>query len=64
MSHEIGRWRALSIAGFVLAVLAVAGYGTMRVASRQWRVQATFPVLVDFTTIGGLEAGQRVRVQG
>src|SRR5918912_818236 len=33
-------------------------------AIRQWRIQETFPVRADFATIGGLEAGQRVRVQG
>src|SRR5215208_2440677 len=64
MNRETGRWRAVSNAGFVLAILALAGFGTVQVASRQWRVQKTFPVRAEFAAIGGLEAGQRVRVQG
>jgi phospholipid/cholesterol/gamma-HCH transport system substrate-binding protein len=64
MNRVIGRWRALANAGFALAALALAGFGVNQVASRQWRVQATFPVRADFATIGGLEVGQRVRVQG
>lgn len=34
------------------------------VAGRQWRVQRTFPVRAEFATIGGVEVGSRVRVQG
>jgi len=64
MGREIGRWRALANAGFVLAVLALAGFGVVQVASRQWRVQKTFHVVADFPSIGGLEVGQRVRIQG
>lgn len=64
MNRDIGRGRALVNAGLVLAILALAGFGMVQVAGRQWRVQKTFPVLVDFGTIGGLEVGQRVRVQG
>ena len=64
MGREIGKWRAVAHAGFVLAVLALGGFVVVQVASRQWRVQKTFPVRAEFATIGGLEAGQRVRVQG
>ncbi len=64
MQREIGRWRALANAGFVLAILALAGFGVTEVARRQWRVQSTFPVRAKFATIGGVEAGDRVRVQG
>jgi phospholipid/cholesterol/gamma-HCH transport system substrate-binding protein len=62
--NEISKKRALANAGFVLAVLALAGFGIGQVASRQWRVQETFRVRAEFATIGGLEVGQRVRVQG
>jgi phospholipid/cholesterol/gamma-HCH transport system substrate-binding protein len=34
------------------------------VAGRQWRLQRTFPVRAEFATVGGVEAGARVRVQG
>jgi len=64
MIREIGRGRALRNAGFVLAVLGLAGFALTQVASRQWRTQPTFQVRSDFATIGGLEVGQRVRIQG
>lgn len=64
MLREIGRWRALANAGFVVAILALAGFGTAQVASRQWRLQKTFALHVDFASIGGVNVGQRVRLQG
>jgi phospholipid/cholesterol/gamma-HCH transport system substrate-binding protein len=64
MQTTIGRWRALANAGFVLAILLVSGFGMVQVASRQWWVQKTFHVRAALTTIGGLEAGNQVRVQG
>ena len=64
MSSEIGRWRALANAGFVLAILVVSGFGMVQVASREWWVQKTFHVRAALSTIGGLEAGNQVRVQG
>ena len=64
MQREIGRWRALANAGFVLAVLALGGFGVSAVARRQWGVQETFRVRARFVTVGGVEEGQRVRVQG
>jgi phospholipid/cholesterol/gamma-HCH transport system substrate-binding protein len=64
MRREIGRWRALRNAGFVLAVLALGGFGLYQVATRQWHVQPTFHLHARFDTISGLEAGHRVRLQG
>jgi phospholipid/cholesterol/gamma-HCH transport system substrate-binding protein len=64
MVRDIGRWRALANAGFALAVLALGGLGLYQVASRRWQVQPTFRVRAEFDTIGGLEVGHRVRVQG
>lgn len=64
MRREIGRWRALANATAALAILAVAGFGMVQVARRQWHWQETFRVRADFPAIGGLEAGDRVRVQG
>ena len=64
MLREIGRWRALANASFALAVLALGGFGLYQVAGRQWRVQPTFHVRARFETIGGVEAGHRVRIQG
>jgi phospholipid/cholesterol/gamma-HCH transport system substrate-binding protein len=64
MQRAIGPWRALANAAFVVAVLVLSGFGMIQVASRQWRVQKTFPVRVAMTTIGGLEVGSQVRVLG
>lgn len=64
MQRTIGRWRALVNAGFVLAILAVSAFGMVQVASREWWVQETFRIRAAMTTIGGLEAGNQVRVQG
>src|ERR671932_146537 len=38
MVREVGRWRALANAGFVLAILALAGFGVVQVAGRQVRL--------------------------
>ena len=62
--NNIGPWRAAANAGFALAVLALAGFGLYQVAGRHWRVQPMFRVRAEFPTIGGLEAGHRVRLQG
>jgi phospholipid/cholesterol/gamma-HCH transport system substrate-binding protein len=64
MQRAIGRWRALANAVCVLAILAVSAFGMVQVASREWWVQETFHVRVALTTIGGLEVGNQVRVQG
>jgi phospholipid/cholesterol/gamma-HCH transport system substrate-binding protein len=64
MQTTVGLWRALANAGMVLAILAVSGFGMVQVAGRHWQVQKTFPVRVALGSIGGLEAGNEVRVQG
>jgi phospholipid/cholesterol/gamma-HCH transport system substrate-binding protein len=64
MRRNIGRWRAMANAGFALMVLALAGFGLYQVAVRRWQVQPTFRVRAEFETIGGLEVGHRVRLQG
>ncbi len=64
MRADIGRWRALANAVFALAVLALGGFGIYQVAGKQWKVQPTFRVHALFETIGGLQAGHRVRFQG
>lgn len=62
--RRIGRWRALALGVFVLAVLGLAGFGLRAVSVRQWRVQPTFLVRCEFDRIGGVASGDRVRVQG
>lgn len=64
MSREIGRGRALRNALFVLVVFGLAAFALTQLASRQWRTQPTFRVRSNFASIGGLEVGQRVRIQG
>src|SRR3954452_16868519 len=62
--REVSWARALANAGFVAAVLALAGFGVVQVAGRQWGVKKTSTVAADFATIGGVGEGARVRVQG
>jgi phospholipid/cholesterol/gamma-HCH transport system substrate-binding protein len=64
MRRNIGPWRVAINGGFALVVLALAGFGLHRVAGRHWKVQPTFRVRAEFATIGGVEAGHRVRIQG
>lgn len=64
MRREFTRWRALANAGLVLAVLAIAGYGFRQVLTRNWGWQPAFHVRAGFDTIGGVEVGTKVRVQG
>ena len=64
MRREMTRWRAMANAVFVLAVLGLAGYGIRQVSSRNWAWQPTFHARAGFSTIGGIEVGAKVRVQG
>ncbi|WP_165227308.1 OmpA family protein [Aquisphaera insulae] len=64
MNRDIGRWRALANAGFVVLVLALGGFGLYQVADRRWNVQPVFRVRAAFATVTGLEAGHRARLQG
>jgi phospholipid/cholesterol/gamma-HCH transport system substrate-binding protein len=64
MRREVGRKRLLGNAALVLVVLLLAGFAVTQVASRQWRVQRTFTVRAEFASIGGVDPGDRVRVQG
>ncbi len=64
MRREISRGRALANAAFVLAVLAAAGYGLRQVSSKNWGWQPAFRVEAGFASIGGVEVGAKVRVQG
>jgi phospholipid/cholesterol/gamma-HCH transport system substrate-binding protein len=60
----MGRWRVLANVGFAAMVLALGGFGLWQVASRRWQVQPTFHVRARFPSVGGVEAGHRVRFQG
>lgn len=64
MRHAISRGRALIITLFVAAIVAVGAAGVVRVAGRQWKIQPTFTARAEFATIGGINVGDRVRVQG
>lgn len=62
--REIGWKRALRNAAFALAVLALGGFAVISVAQRRWQWQETFRARAAFPTIGGVEAGAKVLVQG
>lgn len=64
MRRKLGGYRFLANVAFVLTVLALGGFGLSQVARRQWRVQRTFSVRAEFSSIAGVTAGTRVRVQG
>ncbi|CAN5774325.1 hypothetical protein BH23PLA1_BH23PLA1_28920 [soil metagenome] len=64
MPRHIGFFRALLNGFLSLSILGVAGYGTFQVAGRQWLVQETFQTRAEFASIGGVESGARVLVQG
>jgi phospholipid/cholesterol/gamma-HCH transport system substrate-binding protein len=64
MLSEIGRWRALANALFVLSVLGLAAFAIIQVGGRRWQWQETFRARAEFLQIGGLAIGDRVRVQG
>lgn len=64
MWRDLHRGRALANAFFVLAVFAVAAFAIRQVAGRQWRVQKTFQLRAEFTNVGGIDIGHRVRLQG
>ena len=52
-----------SIALLVVAGLAVA-YGIRRVHERDWDTQPTFRARAGFRSIGGVEPGSKIRIQG
>ena len=64
MRREIGPVRAFLNGLVCLAVLALAGFGVAQVAGKNWQVQQTYKLRVEFQSVGGLGAGGRVFVQG
>lgn len=64
MRRAAGPVRAFVNGLLCLAILGAAGFGAWRVAGRHWQVQETFRVRADFRSIGGVEEGGRVFVQG
>ena len=64
MRREIPRWRALANAGFVLAVLAVAGLGAPADFRRNWGWQPTFRLQAGFPRSAGSRSGPRSGSRG
>lgn len=60
----IGGRRALADGLLTLAVIALSIYGTVRISQRHWNWQPTFQTRAEFHSIGGLEIGAKVRIQG
>jgi len=58
------QWRVTATLAFLVAVIGLMGVGFLSLAGRRWQVQPTFHARAQFDSIGGLEAGARVRVQG
>jgi phospholipid/cholesterol/gamma-HCH transport system substrate-binding protein len=64
MWREISPKRALVNAAAVLLLLALVAFGGVQVLRRHWSWQETFYLRASFPNIGGLEVGDRVRLQG
>ena len=64
MRHGISKRRVVRSLLFVLAILAIGAAGLALVSKRQWRWQPTFRARADFASIGGINLGDRVRIQG
>ena len=64
MRRELTRWRALANSLFILASLGISVYAIQMVHRRDWGWQPTFQVRSGFESIGGVEVGAKVRVQG
>jgi phospholipid/cholesterol/gamma-HCH transport system substrate-binding protein len=64
MAREISKGRAVANALFALGILGLGAFGVRQVAGRDWRWQPTFTVRSGFPSIGGVELGAKVRVQG
>ncbi len=64
MQRTTSRTRAIGTVLFVTAILVIGIVGVVTVTKRQWRLQPTFLVRAEFATIGGINPGDRVRVQG
>ena len=62
--REIGPLRALANLLLAIVLLGVGGVGATLIARRHWQVQKTFAARAEFATVGGLGAGDKVRVQG
>jgi phospholipid/cholesterol/gamma-HCH transport system substrate-binding protein len=62
--REVGPIRALVNVALAVVLLGVAGYGATLVAKRHWQWQETFRVRAEFAGVGGLNVGDKVRVQG
>lgn len=64
MRRNLTAWRiARSIALVVAAGLAVA-YGVHRIGRRDWSSLPTFRARAGFQSIGGVEVGTKIRIQG
>jgi phospholipid/cholesterol/gamma-HCH transport system substrate-binding protein len=64
MRREIGPIRAVANGLLCLGILGLAGFGAVQVAGKNWQVQETYRLRAEFESVGGLEPGGRVFVQG
>jgi len=64
MRGRTGVGRVLANVALAAAAAGLVWFVSTQVRRRQWRAQPTFAVAADFATIGGVDAGARVRLQG
>ena len=64
MRRDLNAWRIIRSLGLLLVSGLAVNYGVQRVHQREWNSQPTFRVLSGFQTIGGVEVGSKIRIQG
>ncbi len=64
MHGKTTAWRWAASGALVAAAVGLAAWGAARIAERRFRAGETFRVRAEFASIAGVEAGDRVRVQG
>ena len=64
MRRDLTGWRIVRALALVALTGATVAYGIRRIQNRDWTAQPTFRVQAGFRSIGGVELGSRIRIQG
>ena len=62
--RDLTAWRIIRSLALVVATGLAVAYGIRRIHERDWNLQPTFQVRAGFRTIGGVEVGSKIRIQG
>ena len=64
MRRDLTAWRIVRSLALVVATGLAVAYGIRRIHERDWNSQPTFRAQAGFRTIGGVEVGSKIRIQG